>query len=246
MSEADWRAVLAGRDDLTVWAMAPGAAPEDPQTLPRDALNQLPGPVVAAGLDVAPRPVPCVPLAGTTHVVALPHVAAIPMLRQEHPVALTRGAEVAMAGYLVQAPQFDGVLLVLGQETCWSHISAGEVVSFQTFLTPQLADALKAKPTRLDAAFDAALGETLSRPERLAQHLASTHASGTGQIVAHLIGAEIAAAKPYWLGQRIVVLGADPDPYIRALTAQGATVETASLDEALLGGFHAAWSQATA
>jgi len=169
------------------------------------------------------------------------------MLRQETPAALTRGAETAIAGYLQDTPGFDGVLLIVGEETCWAHISAEEVVSFQTCLTARIAQSLEAAAPTLGPVFEDALDKTLSRPDRLAQHLASAHAAGTGQIWAHLIGAEIASAKPYWLGQRVVILadGADGAPYAKALELQGAMVEDANLTNAYLAGFAAAWGLVT-
>lgn len=246
MPEAQWRAVLAGAERLTVWPMA-GDQPVGPaQSLPRDALAGLPGPVIAAGLDAARGTVPGRITLTPTHVPGLPHVAAIPMLSQDRPAALSRGAEVALAGYLSDNSRFDGVLLVIGaEETCWAHISAEEVVSFQSFLTPTLARALGAAPPAHDPAFEEALQTSLSRPERLAQHLASARAAGSGQIHTHLIGAEIAAAKPYWLGQQVVLLGesAAAGLYAAALQSQGVTAAVRALEPALLTGFAQAWAQ---
>ena len=247
MSEPDWRAVRVSQHEITVWPVAPDGQVSSPETLPRAALATLAGPVIAAGLSEAARSVPGKPDLTTMHVPDLPHVAAIRPLRQERPAALTRGAETAIAGYLMGNPQFDGVLLILGEETCWAHISAEEVVSFQTFLTPALLAALEASAPTLGDAFDAALTETLSRPDRLAQHLASAKASASGHEAAHLIGAEIAAAKPYWLGQEVVIL-AKPGaaaPHLRALEHQGVQAREADLDAAYLDGFRAAWAALT-
>ncbi len=243
MSKEIWRAALVGETTVRVWSMTESGAPLATETHPRSALPEIPGPVVAAGLDVPTRSVPGKPLITTRHAGGLPQVAAIPMLRQESPTALTRGAETAIAGYLHETPGFDGVLLVLGSESCWAHISAEEVVSFQTFLTSRIARALEAPPPTLGGAFETALTETLSRPERLAQHVASAHVRTTGQIWAHAIGAEIASAKSYWLGQRVVVLADAEDgaPYAAALTLQCAMVERADLTGAYLAGFRIAW-----
>ena len=245
MPETEWRAVLLEAERLTLWPMA-GDRPVGPaENLPRTALDNLPGPVIAAGLDAARRTVPCKPDLTTTHAPGLPHVAAIPMLAQDQPAALSRGAEVAVAGFLAGDPRFDGVLLVLGQdETCWAHISAEEVVSFQCFLTPTLARALGAPAPPLNDAFASALETSLALPERLAQQLASDRAAGAGQAHAHLIGAEIAAAKPYWLGQQVMILADDSStaPYIAALEAQGVTAQSQRLASARLAGFAQAWA----
>jgi 2-dehydro-3-deoxygalactonokinase len=82
-------------------------------------------------------------------------------------------------------------------------------------------------------AFREACRDTLSRPETLAQRLFSIRAGqlldGTsGEVDAracrgYLIGAELAAARPYWLGQEVVVAGAPalPEVYAKALATQG-------------------------
>ena len=67
-------------------------------------------------------------------------------------------------------------------------------------------------------------------PCRIAAHLRSAEvAQQPKAILCHLIGAELAAAKPYWLGQNIALLGASPlaDVYAQALAAQGLPVERA-------------------
>ena len=240
MSDILWRAALVQGDTLQVWEMG-AAGPLGPaRSLPIGDLARLPGPVIAAGLDIARRPVPCPPLHPTTHVPGAPQVAAISPLVQDSPAALSRGAEVAIAGYLDRHPRWDGVILVCGAETLWAQVSAGEVVSFATFLTQGLCAALGATATP-GAAFDAALSQTLSRPEALARHLAAARAAGTGQEAAHLIGAEIAAAKPSWLGQDVVILGDATGGYLSALASQGVPARAAELDEARLNGFALAW-----
>lgn len=243
MSEPDWHAALVFGNRVTVWPMSGDAPLGNGQTHALSEFSDLPGPVVAAGLDVSAIPVPAQVGPSTTYAANLPHVAAIPMMQQDRPAALTRGAETAVAGYLSTHTTFDGVLLVLGAETCWVHVSAREVVSFQSFLTPELAAALGAEPAVTNADFTDALTETLSRPDRLAQQLASARAARTGQSLAHLIGAEIAAAKPYWLGQTVVILGdeASTPPYLHALRNTGTTVQTYGFETALIAGLAQAW-----
>jgi 2-dehydro-3-deoxygalactonokinase len=244
MPDPLWRAALAGSDGLTVWPMgADGAGAAEHH--PPDALAALPGPVIAAGLDGAARPVPCTPLGGTGPHPGAREVAAIPMLGQQNPPALSRGGETAIAGYLKGDPDFDGVILVLGTETLWAQVSAREVVSFAAFLTPGLARALAAPAPQPGPAFDAALSETLSRPDRLAQHLAGARAARSGQEAAHLIGAEIAAAKPWWLGQQVAILGDAPEAYAAALAAQGVPARSAPFTENFLKGCTLAWTALT-
>ncbi len=245
MSDPAWRAVLVHPNHVTVWDVSAAGDTAPPTELPHTDLAALTGPLIIAGLDLPGQPVPTKPRMDTTYVPDLPQAAAIRPLSQDRPAALTRGSETAIAGYLAQNPSFDGVLLVLGGETCWAHISAEEVVSFQTFLTPELTTVLTNTSADTSDAFQTALSETMARPERLAQHLASARAGKTLQEAAHLIGAEIAAAKPYWLGQRVVILG-DPTsaaPYLATLEAQGVPTEQSDLNTAFLTGFKAAWAQ---
>ena len=68
-----------------------------------------------------------------------------------------------------------------------------------------------------DTAFDDALSDGLSRPERLAGRLASIRAdlalndipppTAEARLAGTLIGAELAAARAYWLGQTLAVIG---------------------------------------
>ena len=46
-----------------------------------------------------------------------------------------RGEETQIAGFLALNPGWDGVICLPGTHSKWAHVSAGEVVSFQTFLT---------------------------------------------------------------------------------------------------------------
>ncbi|MBK1635487.1 2-dehydro-3-deoxygalactonokinase [Rhodovulum adriaticum] len=179
-------------------------------------------PVVAAGAGAAPRALPCAPLGDTIALDDLDGVArlaAIPPLAQQSPGARTAGEETAIAGFLSLNKDFDGVLcLPCPVQTLWAHISAEEVVSMQPFATPRLAAALGTDAPLAD--FDAALSDTLSRPERLAAHLADP---ARGCPWGHLIGAELAAARPWWLGQQVAVIGTGTVAahYTRAIGTQG-------------------------
>ena len=57
-----------------------------------------------------------------------------------------------------------------------------------------------------------------------------------------LIGLELAAAKPYWLGQRIALIGAEAlsARYATALSAQGVASETLDATACTLAGLAAA------
>ncbi|WP_422032157.1 2-dehydro-3-deoxygalactonokinase [Roseovarius sp.] len=142
-----------------------------------------------------------------------------------------------IAGFLATRPNWDGVINATeGPVSHWIHISAGEAVSSQSFLTPRLVDALGGAETS-DAD---AMADSLSRPERLAAHLRAAEVSGNLQaLTGHLIGAELAAARAYWLGQQVAVIAPPPAPVATALKAQGVPCDTHAPDDLLAPGLAA-------
>ena len=188
----------------------------------------------------------------------------IPGMSQASPADVMRGEETQIAGYMHLHPDWDGVICLPGTHTKWVHISAGEIVSFQTAMTGEMFDLLAESSVLRhsvdgagwdDAAFLGALDDTISRPERLASLLFSIRAGdilqGQEKIAARsrlsglLIGAELAATRPYWLGQEIAIIGVAPlcDYYGRALAHQGATATVAGSEDMTLSGLQAAFSQ---
>lgn len=185
----------------------------------------------------------------------------IPGIRQTSPADVMRGEETQIAGFLAQNPNWDGVICLPGTHTKWVHISADEVVSFQTFMTGEMFAILAQQsvlrhsiaPTGWnDDAFADAMEAILSKPETLAGRLFSIRAdqlvNDTDDVTLRarlsglLIGAEIAAVKPYWLGQRIAIIGANAVsmPYVAALTAQGIPPERADATAMTIAGLSAA------
>jgi 2-dehydro-3-deoxygalactonokinase len=182
-------------------------------------LDQGVGKLVRIG-DGAPEalPAPVLPKAGS----------ACPALTQDNPPDVI-GAWVRIwaGGFLAQRENWDGVICAQeGGMSHWLHISADEVVSCQSFLTPRLNEALGGAA----APDEDALSDSMSRPERLAAHLRAAEVAGkAGAMAGHLIGAELAAARPYWLGQQVAVIG-DRLRYAGALRAQGVPVEEAETE----------------
>lgn len=195
--------------------------------------------------EVPCRAVPAEPLAaGLVTVPGTPgqvRVLLVPGLKQDRPADLMHGDETRVAGYLAAHPNWDGVICLPGPLTRWVHASAGEVVSFQTFMTGELFDLLAHRSVLRDsigagrdaAAFAEALDDSMARPERLAAHLFGLRARdllqgvapevAAAQLSGLLIGAELAAARPYWLGQQVVIIGTEDAsrPYASALERQG-------------------------
>lgn len=189
-------------------------------------------------------------------------VRVIPGIRQDSPADVMRGEETQIAGLLALNPGWDGVVCLPGTHTKWVHVSADEVVSFQTFMTGELFATL-GQATVLrhsvaatgwdDAAFAAALDEGMARPERLAARLFALRAehllhgqsgeAARARLSGLLIGAELAAARPYWLGQQVAVLGGGgaARPYVDALATQGVPATLVDAERATVAGLTAAW-----
>ena len=166
----------------------------------------------------------------------------LPGMKQVAQPDVMRGEETQVAGFLRGQPKFDGVLLMPGTHSKWAHISAEEIVSFQTFMTGEMY-ALLARQSVLkhsvavtgwdDAAFEAALSEAISRPESVAAKLFGLRAAslvgdqsdeiGRARLSGLLIGLELAATRPYWLGQNLAIVGAPEVAavYEKALGLQG-------------------------
>jgi 2-dehydro-3-deoxygalactonokinase len=180
-----------------------------------------------------------------------------PGLKQMRPADVMRGEETQIAGALAMNPDFDGVLCLPGTHTKWAQISAGEVVSFQTFMTGEMFALLSqhsvlrhglAQDGWDDGAFDAAVSDALSRPERLAAQLFSLRAEGLiagldgasarARLSGLLIGTELAAARPYWLGQPVSIIASArlSSAYARALAAQGLDARILPADACTLAG----------
>lgn len=237
-------------------------------------------PVVACGMvgarqgwaEAPYRAVPCPPVA-VTGLCAVPtrdprlNVQIVPGLSQAKPADVMRGEETQIAGVLALDPRFDGVICLPGTHSKWAHVSAGEVVSFQTFMTGEMFALLSAQSVLRHGiaaegddpdAFDAAVAEAMARPERLAARLFSLRAEGLvnglsavtarARLSGLLIGAELAGAKPYWLGQRVRLIGTAGlvASYARALAAQGVTADLLPAAECTLAGLAVASGKAKA
>ncbi|MRX50226.1 2-keto-3-deoxy-galactonokinase [Paracoccus sp. S-4012] len=223
-------------------------------------------PVIVGGSPEAPlRAVPCPPLGPL--VPAPPadprvEISLVPGLSQRRPSPdLTRSGAIRIAGVLALRPGFDGTICLAGAHSVWAEVSAGEVVSFRGFLTGEL-DALLATRSTLrdalrsegfdDAAFDAAVADAIARPEALAARLHGLRAeallddlppdAARARLSGLLIGAELAAARPWWLGREVVILGDEPRTrlYIRALATLGVEPDCLAESDATLAGFIAA------
>lgn len=292
-SYADWIAVDWGTSQMRAWAMrnaSPIAQAQSDQgmgALAKDAfegaLLSLIEPwlgaqrmtVVACGMvgarqgwaEATYADVPCAPVSESQTKPKVKDarldVHILPGLCQRSPADVMRGEETQIAGFLAQNPGFDGVICLPGTHTKWAQISAGEVISFRTFMTGEFF-ALLSKSSVLrhslakgwdEDAFAQAVSDGLSRPEAMASRFFSLRAeslladlngaSATSRLSGLLLGAELAAAKPYWLGQRVALIGNATlsRHYATALDFQGVASETADATDVTLAGLRAAYEQ---
>ena len=181
----------------------------------------------------------------------------LPGIKQNSPADVMRGEETQIRGFLATNPDFDGVICLPGTHTKWVHVSAGEIVSFQTFMTGELFSLLSnasvlRHTVQSDGwdkhAFLQAVDRSFSRPSAAAAHLFTLRAEALlnnpyenvarSQLSGILIGIELAAARPYWLGQNLAVLGSHQiaNAYQLALKAQGLEVIMARPEEMTLAG----------
>ena len=185
----------------------------------------------------------------------------LPGVKQVGPDDVMRGEETQIAGFLSATPKFDGVICLPGTHTKWVRVSAEEIVSFQTYMTGELF-ALLSKQSVLrhsvqaedfdSDAFQAALSETMSRPQSIASklfglraaHLVSGQSAETAKasLSGYLLGLELAGARPYWLGMDIALIGAPAlcDLYRKGLEAQGSMATAYSVEDMTLAGLKAA------
>jgi len=207
---------------------------------------------------------PCKPPSGGVRVAGTSprlDVRILPGVKQTAPADVMRGEETQIAGFMALTPQFDGILCLPGTHTKWVQVSAGEIVSFRTFMTGEMF-ALLAQHSVLRhalaaegwdaAAFDAGVARAMARPAGLAADLFALRAealledlppqAARARLSGLLIGAELAAARPYWLGQNVAILGADAmaRAYASALQAQGVPALLANADQMTLAGLKAA------
>lgn len=188
-------------------------------------------PVLRIG-DGVPDTVPCPVLPD--------HDRGLPAIQQEQPAdVLGAWVRLWIAGFLVRHPGWDGVICAQdGDVTHWVHLSADEVVSCASFLTLRLVAELGGG----DAPDSAAMADSQSRPERLAQYLREAEVRGNpAAITGTLIGAELAASRVYWLGQQVGLIApaGGASAYAAALGAQGVPVTAYVPDDLIAQGLAA-------
>lgn len=290
MLKPDWIAVDWGTSNMRAWAMSASGSvlddvrsdrgmgslkPTEFEQALRDAIgawDHASVPIIACGMVGAKQgwieaPYAAVPCGATPEGFTKPaagdlDVHIIAGLKQADPADVMRGEETQIAGFLSLNKNWDGVICLPGTHTKWAHISADEVVSFQTYMTGDLFAAISGHTVLKHStvsdgwdndAFDQGVADAMARPEKLAARLFSLRAEGLlngmqngtakARLSGLLIGVELSSAKPYWLGQKIAVIGAGglSALYVRALAAQSAPATQVKGDAITLAGLTAAY-----
>jgi 2-dehydro-3-deoxygalactonokinase len=174
-----------------------------------------------------------------------------------------RGEETQIRGFLSIFSNFDGIICLPGTHTKWVHVSAGEVISFRTFMSGELFDLLSKYSVLKhsvksdgwdDKEFKSAVSESISNPQKIfsdffklrADHLLKQveQSELRSKLSGYIIGAELAGAKPYWLGQNVVILGNNnlSKIYKIALEGQGIFAQQIDATECTLNGLAQAFS----
>lgn len=227
-------------------------------------------PVVACGMVGARQgwieaPYNAVPLAAVPQLVRVPghRVWIVCGVRQDDPPDVMRGEETQIAGLVAARPNFDGTICLPGTHTKWARISAGEICSFQSFMTGEIFALLSQQSVLRHSvgdaddpdAFDAAVADAMTQPHRAFGRLFQLRAGALvgdlspptagARLSGTLIGLELAGAKPYWLGQEICVIGAPKLSalYRRALEKQGVACSEGDAEATTLAGLYSAWTR---
>ena len=186
----------------------------------------------------------------------------LPGIMQASPSDVMRGEETQIAGYLSKKPNFDGVICLPGTHTKWVHISAGEIISFRTFMTGEIFQLLSeysilknsVKSDKIDTdSFLQAFEDTYSNPALLSSKLFGIRATDLleniptkllkAKLSGYLIGSELAGSKSYWLGRDIVMIGNDNlcDLYEKALKKLGLNISLENTQDITLNGLKQAY-----
>lgn len=210
---------------------------------------------------------PCAP-PGLEHAIRVTDsnwdVRILPGVKQMQPADVMRGEETQIAGLLLDNPAFEGVVCLPGTHNKWVRIEQGQITRFQTFMTGEMFALMSAKSVLrhtvnardLDAAaFAAALQQIMADPSALMASLFALRADALlhdapsaalrARLSALLIGAELAAARPFWQGNEVIILGEGDvaQVYETALKLASGTARRVNAETLTLAGLKSAYAQ---
>lgn len=185
----------------------------------------------------------------------------LPGLRQDRPPDYLIADGAMLRGLLADHPDFDGAVCIPGQDTRWVRIRAREVIGFQSHMTGELVTLLSqssslathlAEDADAGDAFIETVNAVLQRPGTLLRNLSGLRARAvlghaaatTGHLAGSLIGADLAAARRFWVDRPVIVVGGDlmAPLYRRALAGQGCDMRLSDPDDLTLAGFRQAYA----
>ena len=116
----------------------------------------------------------------------------------------------ALGAFVADHAKWDGIVIFAGPVTTWAQVSAGELISFRSSLALKIAyhvmrDRGLDTPDQVGDGFNDAVGSGLSNPETVFSKLSASVGAETH--LGHVLGAELAAFRSYWLGLDIVIFG---------------------------------------
>ena len=189
----------------------------------------------------------------------------LPGLKQNIPADIVRGEETQIRGILEKYNDFDGIVCLPGTHTKWLRISAGEIVSFQTFMTGELfyllseLSVLKHSLSKTgwdNEIFKVSVKEIMSDNKLLPSKLFNLRADtilnnlagcdARVRLSGYLIGLELSGSRPYWLGEKVFITGEDDisRAYETGLSLQGVPVVRDLSKDISLTGLKAIYHQA--
>lgn len=267
MKSDEWTGALYSDHTLTLWQMR-GTQVVDERSVEMlhpcssiDLEEQISqtgwpnGPIYASGLADAPLdhvPIHCQARQIQTQVLVCGSLYSAARIAQNKPFGILSSQACAISGFLSLNPNWDGVICVVDDHSSsWALVSADEIVSFDTAMTPLLAKSLGFDTATDMGALKESIGDTLSRPEALATRLSSicfsaeaghmTHSVAASHGMGYLLGAELAATRPYWLGQNLALIATQETStlYYAAFESQSLPVTVADKHNMIRTGLNA-------
>ena len=184
-------------------------------------------------------------------------------LCQSEPPDVIRGEETQIAGLLAERPGFDGIACMPGTHTKWVEISDGRVIRFKSFISGELFSLLQNHSVlrhslaseNIDLeAFENELDRLIGGSGAPLAAMFSLRAEDLlfetppevlrAKLSAALIAAEVDAAKSYWTGHCVALIGEQSLSkfYGLALNRLGVRTETPDTPELTLAGLRVAKS----
>ncbi len=188
----------------------------------------------------------------------------LPGIKQMDPADVMRGEETQIRGVIARRPGYDGVICLPGTHTKWVRIQQGQIAAFATFMSGELFTVIgqhsvlrhSVGDTGWDAeAFRSACRQATDDPTVLMRSLFGLRAgslladlspeAARATLSGLLLGAELAAARTFWEGGDVTIVGENTlsRAYADALALQGQAPQVMDGEETTLNGLRDAYAQ---